>query len=147
MFDLSSRSFVRRQAAWVTKQLVKLTANNVINAWLKDAIGQATSEAAVVAQIEFMTDTMWPGGVWKESEPGVGEEEKAETKERARVMLMQSIPSSLKTLLGTRHTERAMDRFFHFLQMEPLMQHFAFSVLDMLLLTLFPELSGMIKKR
>jgi hypothetical protein len=145
MFDLSSRGFVRRQAAWVTKQIVKLTANNVINAWLKDAIGQATSEKAVTAQIEWMTDIMWPGGVWKGSSPGVGEEQKAETKAKAREMLMASIPPSLKTLLGAHHCERAMDRFFHFLQMEPLMQHFAFSVLDMLLLTMFPELKAMIK--
>ena len=35
--------------------------------------------------------------------------------------------------------------FFAFLQMEPLIQHFALSVLDMLVLTLFPELKAMIK--
>ena len=147
MFDLNTKSFVRRQAAWLTKQIVKLTANNVINAYLKTAVAQATSEPSVTAQIEWMTDLVWPGGVFKTAGVGVSEEQKEETKTAARRLLLDSIPGSLKTLLGSHHCEKAMDRFFHFLQMEPLIQHFAFSVLDMLVLALFPELKGQIKQR
>jgi hypothetical protein len=147
MFDLNTKSFVRRQAAWLTKQIVKLTANNVINAYLKTAVAQAMSEPSVTAQIEWMTDLVWPAGVFRTAGAGVSEEQKEETKTAARRLLLDSIPGSLKTLLGSHHCEKAMDRFFHFLQMEPLIQHFAFSVLDMLVLTLFPELKGQIKQR
>jgi hypothetical protein len=34
-----------------------------------------------------------------------------------------------------------MDRLFQFLQMEPLIKHWAFATLDMLIIELFPELN------
>ena len=145
LFDLNSRSFVRRQALWLGKQAVKLTANTMVTGMLRDTIAQAVSEQSITAQIEWMTDLLWPGGQYKSGGEPVTEEMKAETKAKAREMLLAAVPGPLQTLFGSGHCERSMERFFAFLQMEPLIQHFALSVLDMLVLTLFPELKAMIK--
>lgn len=147
LFDLNSRSFVRRQALWLGKQAVKLTANSMVTGWVRDTIGSAVSEQSITAQIEWMTDLVWPGGQFKTGGAAVTEEMKEATKAQAREMLLAAVPGPLQTLFGSGHCERSMERFFAFLQMEPLIQHFALSVLDMLVLTLFPELKAMIKPR
>ena len=147
LFDLNSRSFVRRQALWLGKQAVKFTANSMVTGALRETIGGAVSEAAITAQIEWMTDLMWPGGQFKTAGAPVTDDMKEATKQQAREMLRAAVPGPLQTLFGSGHCERSMERFFAFLQMEPLIQHFALSVLDMLVLTLFPELKAMIKPR
>ena len=61
LFDLNSRSFVRRQALWLGKQAVKLTANSMVTGMLRDTIAQAVSEQSITAQIEWMTDLVVAG--------------------------------------------------------------------------------------
>ena len=147
LFDLNSKSFVRRQALWLGKQAVKLTANSMVTGWVRETIGGAVSEQSITGQIEWMTDLVWPNGQFKTGGQPVTEEMKEATKAQAREMLLAAVPGPLQTLFGSGHCERSMERFFAFLQMEPLIQHFALSVLDMLVLTLFPELKAMIKPR
>jgi len=140
IFNLNGRGWVRRQATWVGKQLVRITMDDLVKARLNRGVESLLNEQALVSQIDWLTELIWPGGKLFEGKPPVTTEEKEALKIEALRLLKNSMPVAVRTLLGKEHCMDAMENLFEFLQMDVLLQHFAYSVLDSLVLELFPEL-------
>jgi hypothetical protein len=140
IFNLNGRGWVRRQATWVGKQLVRITMDDLVKARLNRGVESLLNEQALVSQIDWLTELIWPGGKLFEGKPPVTNEEKEALKIEALRLLKNSMPVAVRTLLGKEHCMDAMENLFEFLQMDVLLQHFAYSVLDSLVLELFPEL-------
>ena len=76
-------------------------------------VGNVLNEQSLVAQIDWLTDLIWPDGKLFESRAAISDEEREEVKEEARRLLLASIPTGLRTLLGKEHCVAAVQKSAH----------------------------------
>jgi len=146
VFNLNGRGWMRRQATWVAKQLVKMTLDKLIKSQLILTVEGLLSEKQLVENIDWVTELIWPDGKLFQPAPEPTAEEKKAARAAALAGILNVVPTRLRTLVGGEHCDRAIKNSFEFLQMEPLIQHFAYTVLDSLILELFPDLASVIGK-
>lgn len=92
--------------------------------------------------IEWISSLLFDNGHLRHFGPGPTDQEIRETHEKARALILDCLPSSLRKVLGADHTTRAMERMVLFTQCQPLLMHLTLGVLDNLILELFPELKS-----
>jgi len=110
IFNLNGRGWMRRQATWVGKQLVKMFMDDVVKDKLNKQVGDLLNEQSLTAQIDWLTDLIWPDGKLFESRAAITDEEREEVKEEALRLLLASIPTGLRTMLGKEHCVAAVKK-------------------------------------
>jgi len=140
IFELHERGWVRRQATWAAKQIVRLTFNGAINTFISEKVSYMTSESQVSIWIDWITSLVWPGGKLFTSGESPTEDDIKNTKEAARSVFLKSLPSSYQILLGKAYCSKGMNKMFQFCQIEPLVKHLGYRIVDCLIMELFPEL-------
>lgn len=124
VFNLNGRGWMRRQTAWVAKNLVKLTMDSLIKDKLNKSVESWMNEDVVSEHFDWICDIIWPKGVLYTPAAPPDATETLRMKLEAQEMMRHSIPTALRAMLGKEHCLAAMENFFQFLQMEPLIQHF-----------------------
>ena len=124
VFNLNGRGWMRRQTTWVAKQLVKLTMDSLIKDKLNKSVESWMNEDVVSEHFDWICDIIWPKGVLYTPAAPPDAAETLRMKLEAQEMMRHSIPTALRAMLGKEHCLAAMEKFFQFLQMEPLIQHF-----------------------
>jgi len=141
VFELESRAWVRKQAIGAAKTISKLTLlNGAIGAWLGAYVDHATSEKEVVGWINLIKEQIWPGGVLAEASTPPTDQDIATARQEAKQLFQTSIPGSLQALIGKKTCTHGCDKLFTLCQLDLLLQHFAYTVLDAFIIELFPEL-------
>lgn len=141
ILDLNSKGYIGRKAVYVVKNIIKLTMSTFIHSWVSHSVSTTLNESQCVKLINTINKLVFPNGrLFVPSRPPT-EDEKNTIKLKAQDLLVHELPASIKTLLGTQHCQIALLRVFQFLQTDTLLQHLAYSVLDALILEVFPELS------
>lgn len=107
---------------------------------LRDSINTYTSIQRISDLVELLRDTMWPNGVKRP--PGIPRTaaEKTKTKHESMVLLHKLLHDTFSKVVGSSSTRYASRNLFAMYQNEFLNAHLVYSVFDLIVEELFPEL-------
>ncbi|GAA0141199.1 hypothetical protein LIER_02399 [Lithospermum erythrorhizon] len=172
IFQLKRRGWLRRQVFWISKQILQLMMEDAIDDWLLRQIHFLRREDVVVYIIQWIQDILWPGGIFfkrlamaKDSQskkasgptqrqagrrdvnPGSFEEqlEAARRASDVKKMIFNGAPTTLVSLIGHKQYRRCAKDIYYFLQSPTCLKQLAYGILELVLLSLFPELRELIK--
>jgi sorting nexin-25 len=104
---------------------------------IRDTVKGFLDEGSVLRHIDWIKETMWPGGGrLRESKPRTPGE-KAKSKTEACVMLATLIPDLAANVVGRANAQAAARRIFATMNNERLNTHLAFTILDEIVAVLF----------
>jgi len=86
--------------------------------------------------VQLIKDSLWPDGEWYTPQPLPTEKEKEAEKERALKALKGLVPDSVPQI-AAQHVELCLVKLHRFIQLEPIMKHFLYTILDALTEELF----------
>jgi len=119
---------------------VQIKFGRTINKQLRETLSWVFSESMVVYYIHLFRDSMWPQGKMYSPVAPRSDEEKLQTRYRAKDQLLNSIPDILNNLLGQQNAKKGARKVFESLQDARLNKQIVYELLEMLILELFPEI-------
>lgn len=130
-------SWIRGRAVIVVLQQLL---GGTIEKKLRDAIGSYTSIVRISDWIQKLRDTMWPNGIKRP--PGVPRTnvEKSKSKHDSMILLHKLLHDTVSKVVGSSSTRYAARNIFAMYQNEFLNAHLMYSVFDLIVEELFPEL-------
>ena len=137
VFELDEWSRVLRKQL---VELVQLTYGKSIDRELQEFINWVVSEPMLVFYLETFQGAMWPNGEPVPAAPTRSDEQKTDTKEKARQKFLKSVPSTLQTILGQRNCQIGFQKIFESFQDPRGNRQLFYSLLEMVLYALVPEL-------
>ncbi|GLT63693.1 hypothetical protein SLA2020_362370 [Shorea laevis] len=168
VFQLKRRGWLRRQVFWISKQILHLVMEDAIDDFLLGHIYWLRKEETVAQGIRWIQDVLWPGGIFftkvgnTENQTGfqmIGQfgsskvcksgsfEEQLEAARRAsdiKKMLFDGPPTALVSLIGTKQYKRCARDIYYFTQSTVCVKQLAFAILELLLISVFPELRDLV---
>lgn len=170
LFQLKRRGWLRRQVFWISKQILQLIMEDAIDDWLLRQIHCLRKEDNIAQGIRWIQDVLWPDGTFfrplstrteleyqenegshlttrpqgwsKVSKLGTFEEQ-LEASRRARdveKIIFNGAPTTLVSLIGQKQYRRCARDVYYFLQSTVCLKQLAYGILELLLLSVFPEL-------
>ena len=100
---------------------------------------------AIAGWIDFLTETLWPNGVFFEAQPLPTAEELEKQAQEAKKLLDNSFPDQVRAILGQELTQDGMDIFFEMLQNRLVVKSMAFMLFDLVWLEIFPEIGDVLQ--
>ncbi|MCG8621792.1 MAG: hypothetical protein MJE68_07320, partial [Proteobacteria bacterium] len=137
IFELDQWSRVLRKQL---VEFVQLTYGKSIDRELQESLTWAVSEPMLIFYLQTFRDAMWPGGQPAPPSPTRSDEQKAATKEEAKKRFLKSSPQALQTILGQRNSQIGFQKIFESLQDARGNKQLFYSLLEVLLYALVPEL-------
>ncbi|KAL4555725.1 hypothetical protein LXL04_038353 [Taraxacum kok-saghyz] len=171
IFQLNRRGWLRRQVFWMSKQILQLMMEDAIDDWLLRQIHWLRRDEVVAQGIRWIQDILWPEGVFftkvKGSETESSQtneasssrapsgsnnkqgsfEEQLEAARRAsdiKKMIFKGAPSTLVSLIGRKQYKRCAKDVYYFLQSGVCLKQLEYGLLELVLITIFPELQEII---
>ncbi|KAL3694595.1 hypothetical protein R1sor_008246 [Riccia sorocarpa] len=154
VFELQGRGWIRRQVFWMAKQILTLGMGDAIDDFLLGKIQWLREEKVVAGGIRWLHRILWPDGVFLTKHPsrqsstnGTNFEQRLEASRRADVVqkiILDRAPAGLVSLIGSKQYKRCATDIYFFLQSGVCIKQLAFSLLEMLLITAFPELRDLV---
>ncbi|XP_071726163.1 uncharacterized protein [Rutidosis leptorrhynchoides] len=174
IFQLNRRGWLRRQVFWMSKQILQLMMEDAIDDWLLRQIHWLRSDSIVAQGIHWIQNILWPGGIFftkqrttqtDSSELNEGSsptpssnknknnnnkgsfEEQLEAARRAsdiKKMIFKGAPSTLVNLIGRKQYKRVAKDVYYFLQSAVCIKQLGYGLLELALITVFPELQEII---
>ena len=123
-------------------ELAQLTFGRSLDRELQEFMSWAVSEPMLIFYLETFREAMWPRSQPAPPTPTRSDEEKASTKEEARRRLVRSAPQSLVAILGQRNCQIGLLKIFDALQDPRANRQLFYSLFDLALTALVPELAG-----
>ncbi|ANB14223.1 Mdm1p [Sugiyamaella lignohabitans] len=108
---------------------------------VRDVVSSLTSVKSVTDVIQTVRNSVWPGGSLKKSAPPRTASEKIKTRHDAMILLQQLIYNASARVIGGSSSRYAARHLFSMYQNQILNTYLVFSLTDMLLKELFPELT------
>ena len=146
VFELQDHGWLRKQMTWLFTQLIELSFDGTINDFVRNKVSDLTQESQIASLIDMITDSLWPEGTWRKGNPALTDEAKQSVRDAAKAKFLTFAlnQSSVVSLLGSDNVKMGISKLFQFFQIEPLVKHLGFTVLDSLIATLFPHLESSI---
>ncbi|MES1910084.1 MAG: hypothetical protein MHM6MM_002743 [Cercozoa sp. M6MM] len=143
IFSLEKKGTLRNHAGKLVTSMMEFSLDGWIQRGVESAVSAATDVSAIVSLIDWVRELLWasPTGEWSlvsGQAPSLEEQERARNEAEKAIITM--IPAGLARVLGKNYTRNRVLKIFRFLQMEPLVRHIGFVVLDALILEMFPGL-------
>ncbi|XP_060168306.1 uncharacterized protein LOC132599107 isoform X1 [Lycium barbarum] len=175
IFQLNRRGWLRRQVFWISKEIMQLMMEDAIDDWLLRQIHWLRREDVIAQGIRWIQDILWPNGVFfiklrnlietSNCEPNQGSvhstrqlvgntskagsfEEQLEATRRAsdvKKMLYDGAPATLVSLIGHKQYRRCARDLYYFLQSTICLKQLTYGVLELVLISVFPELRDLVK--
>lgn len=139
VFDLKENNWLRRQAIVIILQQIL---GGTIERKFRDTFRHLTEPESVDRLLGSFQNSMWPGGVRRESTPPRTVEEKHDTRVSAGRKVTALMPDVAANMIGRSNARRAAARMFSALQDQRLNQHLMLCVLDEVFKALFPQGQG-----
>ncbi|KAI7884474.1 PXA domain-containing protein [Mucor mucedo] len=120
IFNLTSsnnKAWMRRSMLNLLREIVRRTYTEFISEQYSDFVHEYMSPDAMVGMLNTLGEQFWPEGKWmldgKEEQTKRTEQDKEESKQRARQLLMtEVIPNAVRQLIGDQNCNTAMDRIW-----------------------------------
>ncbi|KAI3769829.1 hypothetical protein L6452_00943 [Arctium lappa] len=171
IFQLNRRGWLRRQAFWISKQILQLMMEDAIDDWLIRQIHWLRRDDVVAQGIRWIQDVLWPEGIFflklnksqtDSSQPNEGSsrttsgskgnkqasfEEQLEAARRAsdiKKMIFKGAPTTLVSLIGHKQYKRCAKDVYYFLQSAVCLKQLGYGLLELAVITVFPELQDVI---
>lgn len=170
IFQLKKRGWLRRQVFWISKQILQLVMEDAIDDWLVRQIHWIRRDDIVAGGIRWLQDVLWPNGEFfiklennkekddeiernqnmassstrarKSSKP-VSFEEQLEAARRAsevKKILLGGAPTTLVSLIGNKQYRHCARDIYYFLQSSVCIKQLAYGMLELVVISIFPEL-------
>ncbi|KAL6494750.1 hypothetical protein OROGR_031550 [Orobanche gracilis] len=173
VFQLKRRGWLRRQVFWISKQILQLVMEDAIDDWLFRQI-QWLRRGDVIAQgIRWVQDILWPDGTFflrlraqnqtndcegsqqstrqpggtVATRPGSFEQqlEAARRASDVKKMIFNGAPTTLVSLIGQKQYRRCARDIYYFLQSTVCLKQLGYGILELVLISIFPELHDLVK--
>ncbi|XP_062905462.1 sorting nexin-25 isoform X2 [Mobula hypostoma] len=134
---------LRGMFKWVRKTLIALvqvTFGRTINKQIRDTINWMVSEQMLVCYINVFRDAFWPNGKLASPTAARTEQQQLETKHKAQQKLLDNIPDALQNLVGQQNARHGIIKVFSALQESSANKHLLYTLMELLLIELCPEL-------
>ncbi|KAK2461433.1 hypothetical protein APHAL10511_005896 [Amanita phalloides] len=139
VFELDKKNnWLRRQAIVIILQQVF---GETIERKVRDKVKSSLNEPSIIPFVNLFCDTLWPGGQPRTSYPSRTAEDKKWSREEANKKLSSLVPDLAANMIGRSNARRGARRIFAVLQNRRLNQHIAYTILDEIVATLFPEIA------
>ncbi|TMW89756.1 hypothetical protein EJD97_016698 [Solanum chilense] len=175
IFQLNRRGWLRRQVFWISKEIMQLMMEDAIDDWLLRQIHWLRRDDIIALGIKWIQDVLWPNGIFfiklrniveSSNEPNQGSvhstkqsggskvskagsfEEQLEATRRAsdvKKMLYDGAPATLVSLIGHKQYRRCARDLYYFLQSTICLKQLTYGVLELVLISIFPELRDLVK--
>ncbi len=144
MFVLVSEVFELDQWSRVLRkqmvELVQLTYGKSIDRQLQEFSSWVVSESMLIYYLELFRDSMWPDGKLPAPSPTRSDSDKTFTRDEAKKRFLKSSPQTLQTIVGQRNCQIGFGKIFESLQDPRGNKQLFYSMLEILLYALVPEL-------
>ncbi|KAL7246792.1 hypothetical protein ACSBR2_001824 [Camellia fascicularis] len=173
IFQLKRRGWLRRQVFWISKQILQLMMEDAIDDWLLRQIQLLRRDEVIAQGIRWIQDVLWPDGTFfmrlntqsqmndcqpnqtsfqttsrhtKASKPGSFEEqlEAARRASDVKKIILNGAPSTLVSLIGQKQYRRSAKDIYYFLQSTICLKQLAYGTLELVLISVFPELRDVV---
>ncbi|XP_022150449.1 uncharacterized protein LOC111018592 isoform X2 [Momordica charantia] len=163
IFQLQDGGWIRRKAFWVAKQVLQLGMGDALDDWLIQKIQRMRKGSAMASAITRVEQILWPDGVFITKRPKQPPQASASSNEtlsprsleeheadrRAKFvydLMITNAPTAIVGLVGRKEYEQCAKDLYYFLQSDVCMKLLALDLIELLLLTLFPELEYVFKQ-
>lgn len=176
IFQLQDGGWIRRKAFWVAKQILQLGMGDAFDDWLIEKIQLLRKGAVVASGIKRLEQILWPDGIFitkhpkRRRAPAVSpsqsspraqqspemssprqsdEQQQLEAEQRAKFVyeiMIDKAPATIVSLVGRKEYEQCAKDLYFFLQSSVSLKMLAFDLLELLLLSAFPELDSVFKQ-
>ncbi|KAI8015385.1 Sorting nexin-16 [Camellia lanceoleosa] len=173
IFQLKRRGWLRRQVFWISKQILQLMMEDAIDDWLLRQIQLLRRDEVIAQGIRWIQDVLWPDGTFfmrlntqsqmndcqpnqtsfqttshhtKASTPGSFEEQLEAARRASDVekIILNGAPSTLVSLIGQKQYRRSAKDIYYFLQSTICLKQLAYGTLELVLISVFPELRDVV---
>jgi sorting nexin-13 len=173
IFQLQDGGWIRRQAFWVAKQVLQLGMGDALDDWLLEKILLLRKGSVIASGVTRVEQILWPDGIFLTkhpnrrppsspsqsspnghqptpiSSPRMDDEQQQEADRRAKFvyeLMIDHAPPAIVGLVGKKEYEQCARDLYFFLQSSVCLKLLAFDLLEMLLLSAFPELDDVFKQ-
>ncbi|CAK9310487.1 unnamed protein product [Citrullus colocynthis] len=171
IFQLQDGGWIRRKAFWVAKQVLQLGMGDALEDWLIQKIQRLRKGSSMASAITRLEQILWPGGIFISKRPkqpplpegstsgnysnetlspqSLEELQQQEADRRAKFvydLMITNAPPAIVGLVGRKEYEQCAKDLYYFLQSAVCMKLLALDLIELLLLTLFPELDSVFKQ-
>jgi hypothetical protein len=141
IFELTTannKAWMRRSLLNLLREIVRRSYTELVAKKYNDYIQAYLSPNALVGWMQLIKDTFWPDGIYNLNNNERTLEEKKQTKQLARQLLVQrAVPGGVRQLIGDQNCTLAMDRIWARLQDEELNRVLILQVLERVAKPLF----------
>ncbi|XP_069940046.1 sorting nexin-25 isoform X2 [Cherax quadricarinatus] len=142
---------LRGVSKWLRKTLisfVQITYGKTITKHVRETVSGMLSESMVLYYMHTVKDNLWPShNELQAIRQARTEDDKLRTRYEAREQFVNNLPVLLCTLVGQQNARRGATKLFTTLQHHALNKNLFYTVLEVLLKELFPELQEHIDKK
>ena len=110
--------------------------------WRQDIYAKAFNADQVGEILTLIRELLWPDGVFMEETEELTEEMEDALLRTVRERLDTVVPGTAASLLGHDVTKRGIWKIHEFCQCEVLLKNLVYTIFDLLVLKLFPEIDG-----
>lgn len=171
IFQLQDGGWIRRKAFWVAKQVLQLGMGDALEDWLIQKIQRFRKGSSMASAISRLEQILWPDGVFISKRPkqppksegstsdnnsneilsprSLEELQQQEADRRAKFvydLMITNAPPAIVGLVGRKEYEQCAKDLYYFLQSGVCTKLLALDLIELLLLTLFPELNYVFKQ-
>lgn len=140
-FDFDNANFFRNRMFSALKTMSFAVATpGEFRKMLYEAHMTHVNAEALAGWIKFITDMIFPDGVFCEFSPPTPEEELQRLAREAKQLLPKAFPDQLRSVLGPEIVQGGLDMLHEMLQNRLVLKSMAYMLFDLLWLEVFPEL-------
>ncbi|EPS66855.1 hypothetical protein M569_07921, partial [Genlisea aurea] len=152
ILQLKDGGWIRRKAFWAAKQVLQLGMGDAFDDWLIEKIQLLRTGSVVASGIRRLETILWPDGIFitkHSSRQRSQESVRGEAERRAKFvyeLMIDKAPAGIVGLVGRKEYEKCAEDVYCFIQSSVFMKQLGFRVLEVVLLSAFPELDGVFKQ-
>ncbi|KAK4269393.1 hypothetical protein QN277_022554 [Acacia crassicarpa] len=175
IFQLQDGGWIRRKIFWVVKQILQLGMGDAFDDWLLDKIQLLRKGSVIASGIRRVEQILWPDGIFITKHPSrrppphsspsrnsphgqkridlysqrMDDKRKQEEERRAKFvyeLLIDHAPTAIVGLVGRKEYEQCARNLYFFLQSSVCLKQLAFDLVELLMVTAFPELNDVCKQ-
>ncbi|CAH8382369.1 unnamed protein product [Eruca vesicaria subsp. sativa] len=156
VLQLQEGGWIRRKAFWVAKQILQLGMGDALDDWVLDKIRLLRRGTVVASGIQRVEQILWPDGIFMTKHPKrqqqsstSDEEQQQEAERRAKFvyeLMIEKAPATIVSLVGQSEYKQCAEDLYFFLQSSVCLKQLAYDLLELLLLSAFPEMEKAFKQ-
>lgn len=161
LFQLQDGGWIRRKAFWVAKQVLQLGMGDAFDDWLIEKIQHLRKGSVIASAINRVEQILWQDGIFitkRQRQPSIAstptqmsfeEQERMEADRRAKFvyeLMIDNAPATIVSLVGRKEYEQCAKDLYFFLQSSVCLKQLAYDLLELVLLSAFPEMDHTFKQ-